>query len=313
MDLANRLRKRQRHLRKWARRNGITCYRLYERDIPEYPLIVDWYDGEAVVWLYRRRRDETAAESDAWRSDSLAQIRAGLGVSDEQIFVKERARQQGNSQYTRLSRRSHVRTVEEQGLRFEVNLSDYLDTGLFLDHRPTRAEIRARAQNRRFLNLYAYSGSFSCYAAAGGARSTTTVDISKTYCEWASRNLLLNGFEPGPTHRVLQKDSHLFLEEEIRSKQRYDLIVCDPPTFSNSKRMSRPSFSVERDHVELIAACGRILAVGGELYFSTNARNFSLAGDRLPPDLAVTDITEATVPEDFRRRTIHRCWRVEKR
>lgn len=305
--LANRLRKRQRHLRKWASRQGVTCYRLYERDIPEFPLIVDWYDGEAVVWLYERKRDETPAEEDAFRDEALAEIMAGLELEPAQIFVKERARQRGNEQYGRFAQQNHVRIVREQGLCFEVNLSDYLDTGLFLDHRTTRQMVRQRAQGKRLLNLFAYTGSFTVYALAGGATATTTVDLSKTYNEWTARNLSLNGFSPSAPNRIIQADCLQYLADAVQRRERYDLIVCDPPTFSNSKRMAQGSFDVNRDHPWLIAACARLLAPAGELFFSTNSRRFKLDEPALT-GLTAQEITAQTIPEDFRNQRIHQCW-----
>ena len=305
--LTNRLRKRQRHLRKWANRHDISCYRLYERDIPEFPLIVDWYDGEAVVWLYARSKEDEG-ETAVWHSDALTQIQTALNLSPGQIFVKTRARQQGlQQQYERFGQKKYIRLVTEQRLLFEVNLSDYLDTGLFLDHRQTRTMVRAEAAGKRVLNLFAYTGSFSCYAAAGGAKATTTVDLSKNYCAWASRNLQHNGFRAGKQHRVLAQDCWQFFAEDKRS---YDLIVCDPPTFSNSKRMARASFSVDRDHPELIRACLNRLARGGSLIFSTNSRGFKLDKKALPGSFTATDISEQTIPEDFRNNKIHRCWRI---
>ena len=317
--LANRLRKRHRHLRKWARRNHISCYRLYERDIPEFPLIVDWYDGEAVAWLYERKLDETAAQADAFRERALAEICEGLALTRNQLFVKERRRQRGSAQYERLEQAHHVRIVAEQGLRFEVNLSDYLDTGLFLDHRNTRALVRERAAGKRVLNLFAYTGSFTVYALDGGARATTTVDLSNTYCEWARRNLEHNGFgdrlipsTPSgvPPHQIIQADCLDFVATEIERGVGYDLIVCDPPTFSNSKRMASGSFDVVRDHPSLIAGCVELLNDGGALYFSTNARGFALEMTQLPNGLTIEELTPQSIPEDFRNRRIHQCWRM---
>lgn len=313
--LANRLRKRQRHLRKWARRNNITCYRLYERDIPEFPLIVDWYDGEAVAWLYERTRDETAEQAHAHRALTLSEIGDGLDLRRDQIFVKERQVQRGSAQYERLEQAHHVRIVDEQGLRFEVNLSDYLDTGLFLDHRATRALVRERAADKRVLNLFAYTGSFTCYALDGGARATTTVDLSNTYCEWARRNIEHNGLGSKlaqPAHRIVQADCLDFLTAEIERGVGYDLIVCDPPTFSNSKRMASGSFDVARDHPALIGDCVELLNDGGELYFSTNARGFTLQTDALPGGTTIEELTPETIPDDFRNRRIHQCWRLTK-
>jgi 23S rRNA G2069 N7-methylase RlmK/C1962 C5-methylase RlmI len=306
--LANRLRKRQRHLRKWARRNQITCYRLYERDIPEYPLIVDWYDGEAVAWLYQRTRDETPAQVAAWQQETLEQIQEGLELARDQIFVKERQRQKGEFQYERVQQREHVRIVAEQGLRFEVNLSDYLDTGLFLDHRITRDMMRRRAHGKRVLNLFAYTGTFTCYALDGGASATVTVDLSATYCDWAQRNLAHNGFAETPEHRVIQADCLAYLNEANQHRERFDLIVCDPPTFSSSKRMEASSFAVDRDHPHLIRQCVQLLTPGGQLFFSTNSRRFKLNERALPRNLKIENITQQTIPEDFRNQKIHQCW-----
>lgn len=174
--LENRLRRRFKHLRKWARRRGITCYRVYERDIPDHPLVVDWYDGDAVLWLSRRKKDETPKQALAWEDGAIHAVTQALGLADARLFVKRRERQKGSAQYRRLGRRKAVKVVEEGGLRFEVNLSDYLDTGLFLDHRPTRGLVREAADGLDVLNLFAYTGSFSCYAAAGarGAPSRST-------------------------------------------------------------------------------------------------------------------------------------------
>lgn len=309
--LANRLRKQQRHLRKWARHQGVTCFRLYERDIPEYPLIVDWYDGEAVVWLYDRIRDETPTAAAAYREQALAEILAGLELRPEQLFVKERERQKGlQNQYERVAQSQHVRVVLEQGLRFEVNLSDYLDTGLFLDHRQTRAMVRDRAAGQRCLNLFAYTGAFTCYAAAGGAIATTTVDMSRTYTQWAERNLGHNGFAAGRAHRLVTQDCFQFLAEAGQRREQYDLVVCDPPTFSNSSRMKRGHFEVEEDHPELINACLRLLTPGGVLFFSTNSRRFKLGETAVPAPWSARELTPQTIPEDFRNQRIHRCWLI---
>lgn len=313
--LANRLRKRYRHLRKWARRSGVTCYRLYERDIPDAPCIVDWYDGEAVVWLSSRKRDESPEQHAAWREYAIKEVCEGLELPIEKVFVKQRERQKGLNQYERLTQNGHVRVVEENGLRFEVNLSDYVDTGLFLDHRDTRALVRDTASGKDVLNLFAYTGSFTVYASAGSARSTMTVDMSRTYCDWAARNLQLNGFsssEAGDaSHRIHQGDCLAFFADESVKNRSWDVIVCDPPTFSNSKRMTGGSFSVDRDHPWLLRQCARLLRPGGVLFFSTNSRRFKLEASALP-SFAATEITERTVPEDFRNRRIHRCWRIEQ-
>ena len=307
--LANRLRKRQKHLKKWARRQGITCYRLYERDIPEYPCIVDWYDGEVVVWLYDRARDETAEQQADFRAHTLDEIQNGLDVKADQLFIKERAVQKGlDSQYEKVDSTQQTRIVQENGLNFEVNLSDYLDTGLFLDHRPTRQMVRERGKDKRVLNLFAYTASFTVYALAGGARQTTTVDLSQTYCQWAERNLQHNGFATSARHQILAKDCLQFLQEAAKRREKYDLIICDPPTFSNSKKMAQASFAVDRDQVDLLLACGRLLSPGGDLFFSNNSRQFKLDEAALSPHFQIRDITAQTIPEDFRNGRIHQCW-----
>lgn len=313
MMLANRLRKRQKHLRKWARRNGITCYRLYERDIPEYPCIVDWYDGEAVVWLYERARDETAVQQATHRQETLDEIQAGLNLTPAQLFIKERAVQSGlQNQYEIYGRSHHTRIIQEHGLNFEVNLSDYLDTGLFLDHRPTRQLVREMSAGKRVLNLFAYTGSFTVYAIAGGAAKTTTVDLSQTYCQWASRNLAHNGFNESRVHQILAEDCLQYLAQAAQRREQYDLIVCDPPTFSNSKKMKQASFSVDRDHVDLLLACHKLLAPSGQLFFSNNSRQFTLNHDALTPHFTIKDITAQSIPEDFRNGRIHHCFHLKK-
>jgi len=306
--LANRLRRWHRHLRKWARRTGASCYRLYERDIPEHPLIIDWYESRAHVFAMERKRDETPEARDAWLAEAVAEIGHGLDLAPEAIFLKGRRRRREGEQYERVSDRRAEFVVGEQGLRFRVNLSDYHDTGLFLDHRNTRAMVRDVASGRRMLNLFAYTGSFSVYAAAGDAASTTTVDISNQYLEWARGNLELNGLA-GESHRLVRADVLAWLPEVRRRGERFDLIVCDPPTFSNSKRM-QGWFDVDSQHPELINACLGLLDPGGVLFFSTNSLGFRLREEALAPCTA-GEISHLTVPDDFRNKRIHRCWRLE--
>jgi 23S rRNA (cytosine1962-C5)-methyltransferase len=307
-QLANRLAKVQKERRRWAPSFGATCWRIYEKDLPDQPLIVDWYDGVAVVWLLDRTRNETEADEDRWAGEVLAAVQRGLKLSSDQVFVKRRRRQkdrQEGGQYQRTGDAGVERIVTEADLRFVVNCSDYLDTGLFLDHRPLRARVRADARDRRVLNLFAYTGSFTVHARAGGARSTTTVDLSNTYLAWAERNLALNGFAPDDRHTIVRADCLRWLTEAKPAA--YDLIVCDPPAFSNSTAM-RDSFAVDRDHGRLLAACRRLLAPGGTLWFSCNLRGFALTSP--PPGLAVEDCSAWTVPADFRNRKIHQCWRL---
>jgi 23S rRNA (cytosine1962-C5)-methyltransferase len=207
--------------------------------------------------------------------------------------------------------RGTVKVIEEHGLKFEVNLWDYLDTGLFLDHRPTRQRVRNEANGKEVLNLFAYTGAFSVHAAAGGAATTTTVDLSNTYLEWAGRNLALNNFTVGDRHRLVRADCLRWLAETSRQPRGYDLIICDPPTFSNSSSMDKP-FAVDKDHVWLLARLRSLLKPAGVCYFSTNFRGFRLA-DQAWPDGVIEDVTEASIPEDFRNRKVHRCWRLVNR
>ena len=313
-QLANRFARVHKHLRKWARRTDVSCYRIYEKDIPDQPLIVDWYDGAAVAWAFERTRNETPQQEEAWIAAVEEAIRAGLDLGADAVFLKRRFRQkdrqEGDGQYHRLDQRRLVKVVAEQGLSFEVNLSDYLDTGLFLDHRPTRAAVRSEASGRSVLNLFAYTGAFTCYARAGGAARTTTVDLSNTYLEWAARNLALNGFAADERHELVRADCLEFLVAAAQRAERYDLIVCDPPTFSNSKAMARP-FAVDRDHPWLLEQCHQLLKPGGTLYFSTNFRGFRLAAAGLPA-FAIEERSAASIPEDFRNRRIHACWRMTK-
>ena len=313
-QLANRLKRVHKHLRKWARRTAVTCYRLYEKDIPDQPLIVDWYDGAAVCWAFERTRNETPADEEAWLANVAEAIRAGLGLTADQVFIKRRFRQQdrqeGDGQYHKLDQRSVVKTVEEHGLRFEVNLSDYVDTGLFLDHRPTRKRVGEEALSRRVLNLFAYTGAFTVHARAGRAAATTTVDLSNTYLDWAARNLALNGFGLTEAHRFEKADCLQWLESAPARGERYDLIVCDPPTFSNSKAMTR-TFRVDEDHPWLLGQCAKLLNPGGVIYFSTNFRGFQLSADKIR-GLRFEDLSATSVPEDFRNRKIHQCWRMTR-
>lgn len=308
--LDHRLIKRKKHLLKWARRTDVSCFRLYERDIPEYPLVIDWYDGDVVVWFHPRTRDDTPEAEVAYQQLCLTQIQQALEIDPSHIFAKRRQRQRGLAQYERVSEDSVVRTVSEQGLKFEVNLSDYLDTGLFLDHRTTRAMIRERAMGKRVMNLFAYTGSFTAYAAVGGASHTLTVDMSNTYQEWSKRNLELNGFSAGAQHQFEQADCLQMLAAGPRGRELFDIIVLDPPTFSNSKRMVADSFSVERDWPALLRMTLAWLSLRGQIWFSTNSRGFSPAPELMPEGIEMRDITKYTLPDDFADRTPHHAYLV---
>jgi 23S rRNA (guanine2445-N2)-methyltransferase / 23S rRNA (guanine2069-N7)-methyltransferase len=309
-DFRRRLAKRFKHLAKWARRQGIEAYRIYDRDIPEIPLVIDWYAGWLHAAEYDRPHDRTEIEHEVWLDRMIEAAASELGVPPNRTFLKVRRRQRGGDQYEKVDARKAALTVGEGGLQFEVNLSDYLDTGLFLDHRQTRSMVRDEAAGRRFLNLFSYTGSFSVYAAAGGAIETTSVDLSNTYLDWTRTNLARNGFKDAGRHRTVRDEARAFLEHRARrGEPPFDLAVVDPPTFSRSARSETP-WDVERDHAALLELVARNLAPGGVVYFSTNFRRFHLASDRLDPLYSIREITHRTIPEDFRNHRIHSAWRM---
>jgi len=307
-EFANRLRKLARHLRRWPTKRGITCYRLYERDIPEIPLVVDRYENALHIAEFERPHDRTAAQHADWLDFMVRTASETLEVPRNLVFVKHRARQRGASQYERVDERQAVRVVNEGGLKFQVNLSDYLDTGLFLDHRQTRAMVRDLADGKNFLNLFAYTGAFTVYAAAGGAAKTTSVDLSATYQDWSAENLKLNGLS-GPQHRYARSDAGEFLTSLAVGVQ-FDLAVVDPPTFSNSKNLER-DWDIQRDHSMLLQQVITHMSPEGVIFFSTNSRRFKLE-EAAFADVTIREISKQTVPEDFRNRRIHRCWRLVK-
>ena len=307
--LANRLRKNLRTLGKWARRNDITCYRLYDADMPEYALAFDLYQGER-LWVhaqeYRAPATVDPAKAATRLQEALSAVQYALEIPPDQVFYKMRERQKGAAQYRRLDQTGEFYAVQEGPCSFLVNFTDYLDTGLFLDHRPTRALIRELAPERRFLNLFAYTATATVHAAAGGAAATTSVDLSAPSLEWARRNLERNGCRRH-AHSLVQADCLEWLRANER--ERYDLIFLDPPTFSNSKRMVS-SFDVQRDHGDLIERTSRLLKRDGVLLFSTNAQRFKLETDHLT-DLVFEDISRDTIARDFERNPrIHQCWRI---
>lgn len=304
--LANRLRKNARHLQRWARREGLDAWRVYERDVPEFPYAIDRYGDWLHVQLYDGRR----AFTDLDIARHLSVIGAALEIEPARIVLKIRRRQRGTSQYEKLDLDGPSFTVHERGHAFEINLYRYLDSGLFLDHRETRRLVAREAAGRRFLNLFAYTGSFTVYARRGGAVTSTTVDLSRTYQDWTRRNLALNGLGEEAGHRLVAADVLGWLVEAAARGERYDLIVLDPPSFSNSKRM-QDSFDVQRDQGQLLRRTLALLAPGGALYFSNNRQGFKLDA-ALAREARYTEITHQTVPEDFKRRAPHRCWRVTR-
>ena len=303
---ANRIAKNAKHLRKWARKAGVECFRVYDRDIPELPFALDLYADRAHLQEYSKPAMDVRAQR-RWLAAMHEAAARALDLPLKSVTLKQRHGQSPDEQYRKLAASAQDFVVREGGHRFVVNLTDHLDTGLFLDHRQTRALVATLARGRRVLNLFCYTGSFSVYAAKNQAASTTSVDLSKTYLDWARRNFELNGLDPG-RNRLVQADAVRFIEGERASKDRYDLIVLDPPSFSNSKRM-QGVLDVQRDHVALIRGCLSLLAPGGDLLFSTNLRSFRLDVEALA-DVPMTEISAQTVPPDFRNRRIHRCWRI---
>ncbi len=309
---ANRIRKNLKKLEKWAQQNRITCYRIYDADLPEYNVAVDLYQG-GQTWLnvqeYQPPKTISPHQADQRLAALLAELPQVLGVAREQIFLKIRKRQRHSDQYEKQGDSGHFHAVEEGGCRLLVNFEDYLDTGLFLDHRPLRLQIQRQAQGKRFLNLFAYTGSATVHAAVGGAKSSTTVDMSHTYINWAKQNLALNTVLG--EHEFIQADCLDWLETEAGQPvpREYDLIFLDPPTFSNSKRMDGV-FDIQADHARLIANAAQLLAQDGVLYFSSNFRRFKFEAAALP-GLVAEDITALTIPEDFARDPkIHYCWKI---
>ena len=311
---ANRLRKNVKALATWARRESVSCYRLYDADMPEYSFAIDLYQsdpaGTAGRWLTVQEYAPPATvdrdRARARREEAISVLPEVTGLAADAIYWRTRRPQKGKSQYEALADEGERVVVEEGGLKFLVNFTDYLDTGLFLDHRLTRARIREAAANGHFLNLFCYTGAATVHAAAGHAATTTSVDMSRTYLDWARRNMEINGFR-GDAHRFLQEDCLQWLDAD--DGRRYDLVFLDPPTFSNSKRM-KDEFDVQRDHAMLIRAALARLAPGGLLLFSTNFRKFRLDAEALS-DVLVADITPQTIPLDFERdQRVHHCFEI---
>jgi len=312
-DFRRRLAKRFKHLSKWARRQGIEAFRVYDRDIPEVPLVIDWYAGWLHAAEYDRPHDRTEIEHQVWLDRMIEAAAVELDVPPQRTFLKVRRRQRDGGQYEKVDQRQAVLGVKEGGLVFEVNLSDYLDTGLFLDHRQTRALVRAEAEGKRMLNLFSYTGSFSVYAAAGAATDTVSVDLSNTYLEWTRTNLANNGFKDAGRHRTVRDEARAFLEHRAaRGEPPFDLVVVDPPTYSRSAKSGTP-WDVQRDHADLLGLVARNVVAGGVVYFSTNFRRFRLEEERLAERYTIREITQRTIPEDFRNERIHRAWRLVKR
>ncbi len=306
-DFANRLRKNLKKLEKWARQSGIECYRLYDADLPEYNVAVDRYADWVVVQEYAPPKTIDAAKARQRLFDVISATLSVLEIPANRLVLKTRERQKGKNQYQKLGEKGEFFEVQESNARLLVNLTDYLDTGLFLDHRIARQMLGEMSKGKDFLNLFSYTGSASVHAGLGGAKSTTTVDMSRTYLEWAERNLRINGLT-GRQHRLLHADCLSWLRE---SDEQFDLIFIDPPTFSNSKRMEA-DFDVQRDHLMLLQNLKRMLRRGGTIMFSNNKRGFKMDLEGLQRlGLQAQEITQKTLSQDFaRNRQIHNCWLV---
>ena len=305
----NRLTKVYKHLGKQARRLGVTCYRIYDHDLPEFPVCIEFYNDKLYVAEYKRRHNMSEEEHDAWMEKTLEVISGILSVEKENIYLKLRQRKPGRlGQYQRVDQSLNEMVAQENDLRFIINLSDFLDTGLFLDHRITRQMVREKSQDKKVLNLFAYTGSFSVYAAAGGASEVVTADLSNTYLKWAERNMALNGFDDPAKYKFVQTDVMQYLKTLPRDH--YDIIVMDPPTFSNSKRMEG-ILDIQRDHVSMINDCMAALKKDGVLYFSTNSRRFELEEKSINASL-LKNITKATTPFDFEGRLFRWCFLITK-
>lgn len=306
-EFKNRLTKNAKHWGKWARRQGITCYRVYNRDLPQFPFAIDLYHDRAHLQEYDTGWQQTDEEYEAWVLAVAEIVTEVLDVEGEDLAFKRRQRQKGTSQYEKTGLQGQEFVVEEGGHRFEVNLETYLDTGLFLDHRQTRKMVQEMAAGKRFLNLFAYTGSFSVYAAKGGAVESLTLDMSNTYQAWTKRNFELNKLNLDQ-HHLERVDVLRWLDQASQAPAKFDLIVCDPPSFSNSAKMDG-TFDVQRDHAWIVERCMDILSPDGTLIFSNNKQGFKLE-DWLSDSCVIKEISQKTVPEDFKSRPSHRCWAI---
>jgi len=325
--LANRITKRLKHLKKWAKRLNIEAFRLYDRDIPEIPLVLDLYGDVISGALYKRPYEKDPTEEALWLEAMKESLSQSTGIAPQNVIIKQRERQTGLAQYQKASGRGLIREICEGKYKFKVNLSDYLDTGLFLDRRALRSMVGGDANGKRVLNLFCYTASFSIYAACSGAISIDSVDLSNTYLSWARENFALNGFEAkqtrleeffaapeprtlNPAPRLVRADVNVFLERALAERSRWDSIILDPPAFSNSK-MSRADFDLKRDCEPLLTDCLTLLSPNGKLWFSASARSFRASAEELEkalgakfPGVKAADITDKIADEDFKGKKI---------
>lgn len=353
----NRLQKKYKELRKWARKNRVSCYRLYDRDIPEIPVSLDLYEflpgfvsnpleaarflGEqnaklsandlscekdiksrtfAVLYLYERPYEKSEEEEELWLSKMANAASKVLGIDISQIIKKERKHQKGSNQYEKIEEEFQIQgLIQEQGQIFNINLSNYLDTGLFFDHRPLRAIVRDECSNKSVLNLFCYTGSFSVYSAAGNAKTVESVDLSNTYINWAKENMKQNCFTDRKKYIFTKADCIEYLKEKAKStkvEDKYDIIILDPPTFSNSKS-TQNVLDINKDWPQLVLNSLKCLSNGGTLYFSTNSERLKFDRSLLPQALdnkaviSVTDMTQVSIPKDYEGTKCHRLWKFQ--
>jgi 23S rRNA (cytosine1962-C5)-methyltransferase len=303
--LKNRIRKNYKHLRKWAKRTHTNAFRIYDKDIKEYPFAIDFYAGRFLIHYFTDSLDKEPRED--LFSASMDAIQSLFSVSEEKIYLKSRIKRGKKEQYEKVADCKEFFSILEHGVQFNVNLLDYLDTGLFLDHRQTRQIVAKEAKGKRLLNLFSYTCSFSVQAAMNGASFTKSVDLSNTYTEWGKKNFLLNQI-PLKNHSIIREDCLKFLEEEVAKRSRYDVIVIDPPTISRSKKMEK-FFDLQEEYLNLISPCLTLLAKEGSIFFSTNSRKFSFDTAKLP-QAVVEDIAQKTLPLDFHNAKTHQCWKI---
>ena len=304
--LKNRIRKNYRHVRKWAKRTNTDCFRIYDRDIKEYPLVIDFYAGRFCVqyFSFNREDDNPSPELEALVIQALTSI---FEVDPAMVFWRTRIRRTKLQQYEKKAEDGQFFIVHEYGVRLKVNLHDYLDTGLFLDHRETRQMVAALSPKKTVLNLFAYTCAFSVHAAHAGAAYTKSVDMSNTYAAWGRDNFELNALS-AKNNVIVREDCLRFLGDEIASKRTYDIIIIDPPTISRSKKMEQ-LFDIQKDYVSLLSQALRLLSKGGIIFFSTNSRRFSF-DQTLFPACSIQDISKKTIPLDFHNQRIHQCWQI---
>lgn len=302
----NRIRKNYRHIRKWAKRTHTNCFRIYDRDIKEYPLAIDYYDGRFCVHFFTFSRESDEPPEDLL-NEVFETLHSLFTTSKEDIFWRTRIKREKTEQYEKADTQKDFFVVLEYGVKFKVNLVDYLDTGLFLDHRETRQIAAKASSGKKLLNLFAYTCSFSVHAAASGAIFTKSVDMSNTYTAWGKDNFLLNNLSL-EKNQIVRADYQRFLEEERLTSSKYDVIVIDPPTISRSKKMEK-MFDIQEDYQSLIHDALKLLSSDGVIFFSTNSRKFSFDESAFPA-CKIINITKKTLPLDFHNEKIHQCWQI---